>query len=470
MGSFLVEGLSRVKGKINLAGDKSIAHRSVILSALSKGKTTIQNFPANADCISTINAFKKLGIKITGKLKLGVSGTVSVFGKGLWGLNKPKSPIFVADSGTTLRLLLGVLAGCDFKVKLIGGKSLSKRPMLRVTVPLRLMGARIRSQGQCASLPEGDKVSAQASPKGTMSQGKKEEYPPITIEGGNLKAITYRMPVASAQVKSAILLAGLYTDGTTKIIEPVKTRDHTERMLKLFRANIKVKGDKILIKGDRRLVSPQRIYIPGDISSASFFMVAASILPDSEILMRNVNLNPSRMGIVKVLKRMGADIKITMSPGHQATGAEPMGDILVRSSGLKATIVKKEEIPSLIDELPVLMVAACCARGKNIFEAVGELRVKETDRINSMVNNLRKMGADIQVTKSPGHQVTSKEHIVVKGKAELRGARVKSYGDHRTAMSMVVAALGAGGQTIIDDVSCINKSFPGFLATLNNLI
>ena len=449
MGSFLVSGLSRIKGEINLAGDKSIAHRSVILSALSEGKTTIQNFPANADCLSTINAFKKLGIKVTGKLKLGASGTISVFGKGLLGLDKPKSPIFIADSGTTLRLLLGVLAGQDFKVKLLAGKSLSKRPMLRVTAPLRQMGAEIYGQ------------------TGKRTNGQREEYPPITIEGGNLKAITYRMPVASAQVKSAILLAGLYTGGTTKIIEPIKTRDHTERMLKLFKANIKVKGNQIIIKGDRRLVSPQRIYLPGDISSASFFMVAASILPDSEILMRNVNLNPSRMGIVKVLKRMWADIQL--SAVSCQLSSEPMGDILVKSSKLKGTVVKKEEIPSLIDELPVLMVAASCARGKSIFEAVGELRVKETDRINSMVNNLKKMGADIQVTKSPSHHNTNKEHIVIKGKAELKGARVKSVGDHRTAMSMFVAGLRAQGKTIIDDISCINKSFPGFLATLKNL-
>jgi 3-phosphoshikimate 1-carboxyvinyltransferase len=459
MGSFLVNGLSCVKGVINLAGDKSIAHRLVILSALAEGKTTIQNFPANADCLSTLNAFKKLGIKVTTKLKVGDSATISILGKGLWGLNKPKSPIFISGSGTTLRLLLGVLAGQDFKVKLLAGKSLSKRPMFRVIAPLRMMGAKIKSEGQ----------------RVRGAGGKKEEYPPITIEGGNLKAIAYRMPVASAQVKSAILLAGLYTRGITKIIEPIKTRDHTERMLKLFKANIKVKGNEILIKGDRKLVSPRQIYIPGDLSSASFFIVLALILPNSEILIRKVNLNPSRMGMVKVLKRMGADIQLTADSCQLS--AEPMGDILVRSSKLKCTRVKKEEIPSLIDELPVLMVAACCARGKSIFEAVGELRVKETDRIDSMVNNLRKMGADIEVIKPSGQRLslpegdhlTSKEDIIIKGPVKLKGARVKSYTDHRTAMSMFVAGLGAGGKTIIDDASCINKSFPGFLATLKNL-
>jgi 3-phosphoshikimate 1-carboxyvinyltransferase len=441
MGSFLINGLSCIKGEISLPGDKSIAHRAVILSALARDKTTIQNFPANADCLSTINAFKKLAIKITGKLKVNAFNTISVFGKGLLGLKKPGSPLFIGDSGTTFRLLLGVLAGQNFKVKLVAGKSLSKRPMLRVTAPLRKMGARIKS-----------KVKSQKS--------KLEEFPPITIQGGKLKAITYRMPVASAQVKSAILLAGLYTNRTTGIIEPVKTRDHTERMLKLFKAGIKVKKNVIVIKGKRELVSPRRIYIPGDISSASFFIVLPSILPNSEILIRNVNLNPSRMGIVKVLKRMGANIQL--SAVSCQLSAEPMGNILVKSSKLKGTVVKKEEIPSLIDELPILMVAACCARGKSMFEAVGELRVKETDRINSMVDNLRKMGADIKVT--------SAERIIIKGVLNLKGARVKSFGDHRTAMSMVVAALKAKGKTVIDDVDCINKSFPGFLNVLNQLI
>ena len=272
------------------------------------------------------------------------------------------------------------------------------------------------------------------------------------------------MPVASAQVKSAILLAGLYATGATCVIEPVKTRDHTERMLRLFKAKIKVKQNKIVIKGKGELISPGRIFIPGDISSASFFIVLATILPDSRISIENVNLNPSRTGILKVLKRMGANIRVT-SYELRVTSYEPMGDLLVKSSSLRGTVVRKEEIPSLIDELPILMVAASCAVGKTVFEGVEELRVKETDRIKSMSRNLRKMGADIRVLKTP-----KAEKIVIQGSGTLKGARVESFGDHRTAMSMVVAALRAQGKTRIDEISCINKSFPNFLTLLKTLL
>jgi 3-phosphoshikimate 1-carboxyvinyltransferase len=451
MGFFTIEGLPCVKGKIFLPGDKSIAHRAVILGALSCAKTTVHNFPLNRDCLSTIRALQKLGIKIKLKVKSGGNARATVFGRGLSGLDRPQGPIFVGDSGTTFRLLLGVLAGQDFKVRLVAGKSLSQRPMLRVTAPLKEMGAVITSQRHNI----------------TTSQ---EEYPPVTIQGGNLRAITYKMPVASAQVKSAILLAGLSALGTTSIIEPIKTRDHTERMLKLFKAEIKLKANNIVIKGNKKLVSPGDIYIPGDISSAGFFMVLAAILSRSEILIRNVNLNPSRTGIVKVLRRMGADIKVARSQSHKVTSGEPMGDILVKSSKLRGTVIKKEELPSLIDELPVLMVAACCAKGRSIFKGVEELRVKETDRIKSMLTNLQKMGADIKVTKSQRHNVTSEECVIIKGVMNLKGAKVRSFGDHRTAMSMVVAGLKAKGQTFIDDLNCINKSFPGFLTTLRTLI
>ncbi len=437
MRPFVARPFSRLKGEISLPGDKSIAHRSIIISAISRGLTKIENFPANKDCLSTIKAFKKLGVKITK-----ISSTVTVNGAGLLGLKKPKGPVLAGDSGTTLRLLLGILAGQNFKTKVVAGPSLSQRPMLRVTKPLRMMGAQIKARVE----KRGSKI---------------EEYPPITIRGGNLKAITYEMPVASAQVKSAILLAGLYTRGATKVIEPIKTRDHTERMLKLFKADLKVRQNTIVIKGDRELVSPGVLTIPGDISSAAFFIVLAAIIPDSKVLMRNVSLNPSRTGIIKVLKRMGADITVNSSQLTVHSG-EPIGDIVVRSSKLKGTTVKKEEIPSLIDELPILMVAACFAKGKTVFEGVGELRVKETDRIRSLSSNLRKMGVDIRVD--------STEKVIIRGLKQLKGARVKSFGDHRTAMSMVVAGLAAIGRTYIDDISCINKSFPGFLKFLGTLI
>jgi len=437
---FSVKRASCVKGEILLLGDKSIACRSIIISAVSCGKTRIENFPFSKDCLSTIKTFQNLGIRITQNKKV---KTITVFGNGLLGLKKPKGPIFVGDSGTTLRLILGVLAGQNFAVTLTAGKSLSRRPMLRVTRPLRMMGAEIIA-------------------KRKAQKEKLEEYPPIRIRGGSLKPVSYRLPVASAQVKSAILLAGLYAKGETWVIEPVKTRDHTERMLRLFKAGIKVQQNTIVIKGGKELVSPGRIFIPGDISSAAFFMVLATILPNSRILLKGINLNPSRLGIIKVLKRMGSDIHVL---GNRDVGLEPIGDILIKSSKLKSTIVKKEEIPSLIDELPILMVAACFAKGKSIFEGVGELRVKETDRIRSMSENLKKMGADIRVLKT-----LKSEKIIIQGGRTLIGARVKSFGDHRTAMSMVVAGLAARGKTQIDNISCINKSFPIFLSLLKRIV
>lgn len=430
---------SHLKGEITLPGDKSIAHRSIILSAISVGETIIENFPTSKDCIYTVKAFKKLGINIKG------SSTIRVLGRGLYGLKRPQGPIFVGNSGTTLRIILGVLAGQDFKVRLMPGRSLSRRPMRRVTLPLRLMGARIDSRLK-------------------IKDSKIEEYPPITINAGNLRPIAYKMPIASAQVKSAILLAGLYAKGKTTVIEQIKSRDHTERMLKLFRADIKLKQNTIVIKGNKKLVSPKRIYLPGDISSGSFFIVLATLLADSKIQIRNISLNPSRIGIIRVLKRMGANIKI-QNPKTKVQNYEPMGDLRVKSSRLKGTRVEKEEVPSLIDELPILMVAACKAKGRTILEGLSELRVKETDRIKSLSKNLKRMGAIIKVVKG-----SDSEKIIVQGVKELKGCRVMTFGDHRTAMSMVIAALVARGRTHIDDVSCINKSFPGFLSILKTLI
>ena len=446
MSFFLVQQASCLKGEISLPGDKSIAQRCIIISAICPAKTIIENFPANKDCLNTIKAFKKLGIKITLEYcrNYGLA-KVTVFGKGPFGLKNPSGPIFVGDSGTTLRLILGILAGQKFKVRLITGKSLKQRPMLRVNMPLRMMGAIIKS-----------KIKNQKS--------NIEEYPPITIQGGNLKAITYKMPVASAQVKSAVLLAGLYAKGITRVKEPFPSRDHTERLLKLFKADIKVEQNEIVVEGNRKLVSPGIIYIPGDISSAGFFIGLAAILPNAQILIRKVSLNPSRLGLVKVLRRMGAFIKI-QNQKSKIQNYEPMGDILIKSSFLRGTTVKKEEVPSLIDELPILMVAACVARGKTTFEAVGELRLKETDRINSMWKNLSRMGAIIQVQKT-----ARSEDIVIHGVKELSGSQVRSFGDHRTAMSMVVAGLAAKGKTRIDDISCIDKSFPDFLTILKRLL
>jgi len=452
MRPFSVKSASCVKGEITLLGDKSIAHRAVILSAIAPAKTQIENFPFNEDCLSTVEVFKKLGVKIILKSKKNQPAAIIVSGAGLSGLKRPEGRVFIGDSGTTLRVILGLLAGQNFKVTLQAGRSLSKRPMSRVTVPLRMMGARISAR----RLPAGE--------AGVVDNARFEEYPPITIKGGNLRGIDYKIPVASAQVKSAILLAGLYVKERTRVREQLKTRDHTERMLKLFRADLKIKNNEIFIRGAKPLVSPGRIYIPGDISSASFFIVLTLIKQGSRVLLRNIGLNPSRLGIVKVLKRMKADIQVK-DCRLQGAGFEPMGDLLVKSSGLIGTVVKKEEIPSLIDELPILMVAACFAQGRTVFEGVGELRVKETDRIRSMLDNLKKMGADITTVKIRGS-----EKIIIRGVKVLTAARVKSFGDHRTAMSMVVAGLNAKGCTKIDDISCVNKSFPNFLEILKKII
>ncbi len=451
MSGFVVRPVSGLKGSVSILGDKSVAHRAVIFGALSKGKTVIENFPFNEDCLSTVAVFKQLGISINKRTE----SVIEIKGSGLYGLKKAVSPIFVGESGTTFRLMTGLLAGQDFKTKLAAGKALSGRPMLRVTRPLRLMGADIAG-----------------------CHRNQDEYPPFTIQGKALRSITYRLPVASAQVKGAILLAGLYASGKTKVIEQVATRDHTERMMQLFKARFSAKGNVVMVEGGVELVSPRKIYVPADISSAAFFMVAAAIVPDSEVTIKNVILNPSRMGIIKVLRRMGVKLTVKLN-GCQRTGkgkgcqrsgkrkkvsgGEPMGDIVVRSSILKATTISKDEVPSLIDEIPVLMVAAALAKGKTVFEGVEELRVKETDRICSMTKNLRKMGGKILVLKAGGS-----ESIEILGTG-LKGSTVKSFGDHRTAMSMVVAGLAATGQTQIDDVSCISKSFPHFLKVLTGL-
>ncbi|MCX5699348.1 MAG: 3-phosphoshikimate 1-carboxyvinyltransferase [Candidatus Omnitrophica bacterium] len=447
---FLIKHKFILSGRIKLGGDKSIAHRALILSALSSGKTILKNFPVHDDSLATLNALSALGVKILRK-----EGLVSVKGCGGQGLVASLQPIYVNNSGTTLRLLLGVLAGMDFKTKIVAGKYLSLRPMSRVNVPLRLMGARI-----------------------TAIIKDNEEYAPIVISGGNLKGIIYQAKIASAQVKSAILLAGLFAKGKTQVLERLSTRDHTERMLKLFGANIIVDNKSITLNPNQGLVSPGEIYIPGDISSAAFFIVLAAIIPKAKIVIEHSSLNPSRSGIINVLKRMRAKIKVVVfkadklennglpsnRQSHKLVDFEPRGDLTISGSKLKGTVVYPSEIPSLVDELPILMVAACFAQGRTIIKGVGELRVKETDRINSMVVNLRKMGADIQVNK-----VGRVENIVIQGQGRLCGSELKSFGDHRTAMSMVVAAFAAEGESRLDDISCVSKSFPGFLKILKSL-
>ena len=441
MKPFSLKAASRIKGRITLAGDKSIAHRAVILSSLACGTTVIDNFPKNLDCLRSLRALRKLGVRI----KFLSAKKIRITGVGLRGLTKPRGAISLGDSGTSIRLLAGVMAGQRFRTTLSSEKSLSVRPMRRITRPLRLMGAQIKSRTK-----------------------RGQEYPPLVIQGGSLKGITYRMPVASAQVKSAIILAGLYADGETKVIETMASRDHTERMLEGFRARIKINKKAITIRKTDRLVSPGEINVAGDISSASFLIVASIIIKGSSLVIKGVGINPTRCGTLQALKKMGARILISRRKTNLNCG-EPTGDIYVRSTPLNGTRIKRKDIPSLIDELPILLVAASLAKGRSTFEGVGELRVKETDRVFSMVENLKKMGARIRIK-----QNGSREDIVIDGVKELvlPKSRIKSYGDHRTAMSMIIAGLATGGRgsILIDDVSCINKSFPEFLKVLKRLI
>lgn len=430
----LIKPCQKIHGSVNLLGDKSISHRAVILSSIAKGKTIINNFNFSDDCKATVAAFKDLGVRIKRRQR----SSLWVYGVGRFGLRRPKQTIHLCESGTSIRILAGLLCAQSFKTKLDGDKSLRKRPMLRVIRPLKLMGAKLKAR-----------------------KSGRDAYPPISIFPSSLKPLKWKMDIASAQVKSAVLLAGLYAKGTTEICEPIKSRDHTERMLKYFKADIKTKEKRIYIKPSD-LISPKSIYIPSDISSASFFIVLACLLKNSCIRIKNLCLNPLRMGVIDVIRRMGGHIKIIYK---NRSHFEPMGDVVVKSSRLKAITVSEKLIPTMIDELPILMVAASLSKGRSVFKGVDELRVKETDRIRSMVDNLSKMGVKIETKLK-----ANKEVIIIKGGRGLEGGFLKSYKDHRTAMSLVIAALCADSPSKIDDIECIGKSFPGFLKILRHLI
>ena len=441
--------------EILIPPDKSISHRAVMLASVSEGQTVIKNLLIAEDIKRTMEAFQAMGVTIIrhrvspGTATHGV-GQVIVEGVGMHGLKKPAKPLYLGNSGTTMRILPGILAGQDFETILTGDASLSKRPMKRIVEPLKKMGAKIKGKG---------------------SRVNSELRPPLKIHGGKLKAIKYKSKIASAQVKSCVLFAGLYANGVTSVTEPVQSRDHTERMLSLFgcsvqnsRAglNLPYCSARLSIKGPAKLKSPGTIEVPGDISSAAFFIVAGCILPDIKIVIKNVGLNPTRTGVLDILKKMGADIRLKAKDALQprASNLEPIGDIIVKTSKLKGVSISSKETTRAIDEIPVLMVAACFAEGKTVIKGIEELRVKETDRIKSMVTNLRKIGADIEV-KGKG--------IVINGGKELRGAKVSSFGDHRTAMSMLVAGLRTRGRVIVTGLDCINKSFPDFERLLRGL-
>jgi 3-phosphoshikimate 1-carboxyvinyltransferase len=417
----------RFKGEFFPPPDKSISHRAIIFSSLSKGKSVIRNLLKAEDPVSTMNAFRALGVEIDDS-----GEEIIVNGKGIHGLREPLNVIDCGNSGTTIRMLSGVLSGNPFFSVLTGDESLRKRPMARVINPLREMGARIIARAE-------------------------DEYPPVAIRGGNLRPVKYSMPVASAQVKSAILLAGLYAEGDTEITEAVKSRDHTERMLPAFGAEIVVDRLHVRIKGGTELRGTD-IDVPGDFSSAAFFIVGALLIRDSDIVIRNVGINPTRTGLLGALEKMGAKIETSHIKG---LSGDPVADIHYRGgAGLNAIEVTKEEIPALIDEFPILCVAATQAEGTTTIRGAGELRVKESDRIKSMATELRKMGAYIE---------EFEDGLSIKGRSTLKGAEVESHGDHRIAMAMAIAGLIAEGKTGINGVGAVNISFPGFFDTIGKM-
>ena len=414
----------RIQGEFTPPGDKSISHRTVILGSLAEGKSNIKGFLQAADTLSTLNAFRNMGVEITQN-----DSEIIVKGDGLNSLSKPSKKIDAGNSGTTARLLTGLLSAQPFNSEIIGDKYLSARPMGRIISPLTKMGAKISSNNQKL---------------------------PLKIEGQNLKGITYELPVASAQVKSSLILAGLYASGETRIIEPTKTRDHTERMLKYLGANIDISENIITVSSPDPFKGAELI-VPSDISSASFFIVAAIINPGSELLIRNVGLNTERTGLIDILLEMGADIKI-LNKKEQC--GEEVGDLVVRSSKLKAINISGELVPKAIDELPIISVAACFAEGESKITEASELRVKETDRIKAITTELKKLGADIEELD---------DGMVIRGKEALISNTCDSWGDHRIAMSLAIAATKAEGESKISDSQCINISFPRFFEILSSL-
>ncbi|MEA3489184.1 MAG: 3-phosphoshikimate 1-carboxyvinyltransferase [Candidatus Omnitrophota bacterium] len=417
-----------LKGELTVPPDKSISHRAVMFAAISGGSCRVRNFLFSEDCMRTLEAFRAMGVNIEKE-----DDSVIIHGRGLKGLKEPPGELYLGNSGTTMRIISGILAGQSFSTRLTGDESLSKRPMLRIKDPLLEMGADI------------DTFNG--------------NFPPVSIRGrkGPLKAIDYKTSVASAQVKSCILAAGLYADGQTSITEPFQSRDHTERMLEYFSADIEREGLTTRIKGLKEL-APKDIRVPGDISSAAYFIVGGSIVKGSDLVIKNAGLNSTRRGLITVLERMGADIELLDVRGD----VEPAGDIRVRSSDLKGTVVEAEEIPLLIDEVPVLMIAAVMAEGRTEIKGISELKVKESDRIKSMRDNFLKLDVDIH---EEGNSL-----VIYGGVKVFSPASLKSFGDHRIAMSMAVAALVSGGDCSVCDTECVDTSYPGFLADLEKVM
>jgi 3-phosphoshikimate 1-carboxyvinyltransferase len=423
----------QLTGRVAVPGDKSISHRAALFGALASGRTEITGFLEGEDCLATLKAVRALGAEVTRK----APGHYLVDGNGVNGLTEPDNVIDCGNSGTSARLLVGVLAGQPFWTVLTGDDSLRSRPMDRVAEPLRRMGATVVGRREGSRLP-------------------------LAVRGARpLKALTYASPVASAQVKTALLLAGLWADGPVTVREPTQSRDHTERMLGGFGARLTVGPEGITLTPGAHL-SGQPIAVPGDISSAAFFLVAAAVAPEADVTVSQVGINPTRTGVLEVLRAMGAAIQF--ETGQPVTGgqaaAEPFADLVVRGGALRGTEIGGALIPRLIDEVPILAVAACLADGPTEIRDAAELRVKESDRIRAVATELGRLGA--RVTERP-------DGLRIEGGARLRGAVVQSGGDHRVAMALVVAGLLADGETVVEDTECIATSFPGFLNAVNDL-
>lgn len=415
-----------LKGSIEIPGDKSISHRSVMFGSIAQGVTRVTNFLPGDDCLSTISCFRKLGVVIEEN-----EDGLTIYGNGFDGLKEPNELLDVGNSGTTIRLLLGILAGRPFFSSLIGDQSIGKRPMTRVTEPLRTMGAKIDGR-------------------------KNGEFTPLSIRGGHLNPIHYNMPVASAQVKSALILAGLQAEGETTIIEKAESRDHTERMIRKFGGEVSKDNRKITVKGGQKLIASD-ILVPGDISSAAFFLVAGAIVEDSEILLKNVGLNPTRTGIIEIMNQMGANLEIH---NNDENSFEPVGDITIKTSRLRGTVVCGDVIPRLIDEIPIIALLATQAEGTTIIKDASELKVKETNRIDTVVQELTKLGASIEATD---------DGMIIHGGTTLRGGKVSSHGDHRIGMMLAIASLLCEDQVELEDPEAISVSYPNFFGHLNSL-
>ncbi len=423
----IVEGSGPLRGRVRVPGDKSISHRALLLGAIAEGETRVENWLPAGDCQATLHCLRALGVEI----EQHDPTTLTVHGRGLRGLRPPTEVLDCRGSGTTMRLLAGILAAQPFESVLDGHAGLRRRPMRRIIAPLRQMGAQI--------------------------EGRDDGYPPLRIHGGDLQGIDYALPVASAQVKSCLLLAGLYAEGPTTVREPGPARDHTERMLRAMGADLQVDGPVITLTPSERPLRPLRLRVPGDLSSAAFLLVAALLVPGSAVTIEGVGVNPTRTGLLDVLHAMGAQVELG---NLRESGGEPVADLRVEAGPLRGTTIQGDLVVRMIDEFPVLAVAATQAEGRTVVRDARELRVKETDRIAAVATELRKLGAHIE---------ERPDGFVVEGPTRLQGTVVDSHGDHRLAMALAVAGLVAEGTTVVEGAEVIGDSFPGFVEVVQGM-